>query len=316
MVGLLLLSCRSRFERPIDVESYVFKQPITLTMTVNDANLLRVASTLAIAEIQRLGEALDPLNNTGKLYHLNTTHKSTDPELYGLLQQAELISEFTHGGLNLFVGYLEQAYGFDRMAPRPPSPSTIREILLSMKRARIDFIPERTQVNIYNDAYSITLSGIQEGYVVDQALAHLALAGVHTARVTLGKQMACAASPDGLGWEYTIRDPGDGSTVRELYLENCGAATASILDKAYTYRDNSYFIHLDPKNGQPADSMASVTVVSPSAEMSNALARGIFIMGPQSGLALLNRMSRVEGLIIPREGNVLISDSLYQWMGN
>ena len=75
MVGLLLLSCRSRFDRPIDVKSYIFKQPVTLTMAVSDANLLRVASTLAIAEIQRIGEAFDPLNNKGKLYRLNTTHK-------------------------------------------------------------------------------------------------------------------------------------------------------------------------------------------------------------------------------------------------
>ncbi len=284
-------------------------------MAVSDEELLEVSTTLALAEVRRIENTFDPLNASGSLYHLNQTHSTDNLELYQLLEQAQTVVELTDGGLNLFMGFLEQAYGFFRLTPIPPNDSLIREIMLSIERGRIELSTERTYVQIPNDAFQISLTGIQEGYTADQALAMLALAGISDASVQLGAVQACAESPDGLGWEHTVIHPGTGAELATLYLENCGLATASIRDQAYTYRNVVYYNHLDPHTGYPADSLLSVTVVAPSTELAAALARGIFPHGAAKGLRLLNDLPGVEGLILDSDGQIHRSDSLSFWMG-
>ncbi|MEE9464018.1 MAG: FAD:protein FMN transferase, partial [Candidatus Neomarinimicrobiota bacterium] len=126
---------------------------------------------------------------------------------------------------------------------------------------------------------------------------------------------AYAASADGLGWEHILTHPGTGEELATLYLENCGLATASIRDQAYTYRNTLYYNHLDPRTGYLADSLLSVTIVAPSTELAAALARGIFPLSPVRGLRLLNELPGVEGLLLDSEGQVHRSDSLQIWMG-
>ncbi len=321
LVPLLILclalvgGCRSRFTPVSTVKTLAFEQPLALHLAVSSAELLKVATGLALAEVRRIEETLDPVNTAGSLYQLNQTHSSDDPELYQLLEQALVVSELTGGGLNLFMGHLERAYGFFRIAPQPPRESLIREVILPIHRARIDLSPERSRVKIPNDAYALSLTGIQEGYAADQALAMLEFSGIREAAVQLGANLACAGSPDGLGWEHNITNPTTGEVLARLFLENCGLATASILDQAYTYRDRSYYNHLDPQTGHLADSLLSVTVVAPSTELAAALARGIFPIGPARGIQLLNELPGVDGLLLDPEGHVLVSDSLFIWIG-
>jgi len=213
------------------------------------------------------------------------------------------------------MGYLERAYGFDRLFPRPPGPGMVRELLLPLQRASIQFVPERNQVRIPNDAFTVSLTGIQEGYTADQALAHLVFAGVPNAKVQVGSHVACGGSSDGLGWPISVRDPATGEAVVRLFVENSGVATASVNDQAYTFRNDTYYNHLDPATGRPARSLSSVTVVAPSCELASSLAWGIFVMNPEEGLSLLNELPEVEGILLDPNGGITMSDSLFIWMG-
>ena len=189
-------------------------------------------------------------------------------------------------------------------------------ILLPLRRTSIQFNSERFQVGIPDDAFSVSLSGIQEGYVADQALAHLVLAGLSNAMVQVGYHVACGGSADGTGWAITVPHPESGDVVASLFVENCGVAIASIADQAYTYRGDVYYNHLDPDNGLPASSLVSVTVVAPTCQFAANLARGIFIMGPEEGLNLLNGLPEVEGILLDPDGGMAMSDSMFFWMGS
>ncbi|MFB0517273.1 MAG: FAD:protein FMN transferase [Candidatus Neomarinimicrobiota bacterium] len=315
LVGLLMvLGCKPRFTPVMTVETHFLQSPVVLSLAVESREELQVAATLAVTEIRRLEQVFDPIDTDGGLYRLNETRSITDPELYLILERADQVSRLTAGGLNLFMGYLERAYGFTELFPSPPEPGIVREMLLPLRRATIQLLPERYQVRITNDAFSVSLTGIQEGYVADQALAHLVFAGVPDAKVRVGSHVACGGSPDGLGWPLPVRDPGSGGIVLWLYGENCGIATASVNDRAYTYRDELYYDHLDPATGRPARRLNLVTVVAPSCELAGGLARGIFVMEPGEGLRLLNDLPEVDGMLLDPEGGIAMSDSLFVWM--
>lgn len=307
--------CRTPYSPVVSVETLFLKGPAVLNMA-GDTERLNTAAVLAISELKRLEEMFSPLNTQGSLYLLNETRTLRDPELYPILERAQWISELTEGGLNIFMGYLETAYGFSKEFPRPPGPDALRELLLPLRRASMEFIPERRQVRIPNDAYAIALTGIQEGFAADQVLGHIILAGLQIASVRIGSHLACGASPDGLGWPVQIKHPATDEVVVRLYVEYSCVATASVNDHAYTFRDRAYHIHLDPTTGLPAQTLSLVSVVAPSCELAAGLAMGIFTMVAEKGLRLINDLPEVDGVLIEPDGTVSTSDSLFIWLGS
>lgn len=315
LVVFTSLVCKSRFVPVTTYETYFFQAPVTLHLALEDRDGLELAARLATTEIRRLEQFFDPVYGAGSLAQLNETRSSSDAELYQILERAQQVAEWTRGSLNIFMGYLEQIYEFRNLIPQPPERVDLQEVMLSLNRANITFLPQRSQVSLPDDAYAISLTGIQAGYMADQALAHLSMAGVPNAQVRVRSQIACGGSPDGLGWPIDVMAPDSERRIARLYVEYSGIATASVRDQAYTYRNITYYNHLDPATGRPARRLSSVTVIAPSCEFAAALAKGIFIMDPEEGLHLLNDLPQVDGVLLTSDGQVRMSDSLFIWMG-
>ena len=67
---------------------------------------------------------------------------------------------------------------------------------------------------------------------------------------------------------------------------------------------------LDPRTGQPARLCRSVTIVAASALQADWLSTGVFIMGPDEGMALVERLTGVEAVIVTADNEVKISSGL------
>jgi thiamine biosynthesis lipoprotein len=316
VVLLLLSGCKSRYSSIATAETFFFNSPVIMSLDIHNESVVQTAIGLAMSEIRRLEQTFNPINPGGGLYQLNANRSLRDPELYQILERAFALTELTNGGFSLFLGYLERAYGFDKLLPEPPDATTLREILLTHGRTRIEFDPSRYQITMPNDAFEISLTGLRDGYAADQTLAHLAMAGVQSAMVQVGSHFACGSSVSGLGWQVNIVNPAVEDTEVNLFVEFCGVATASVMDQSYVYRDEVYYNHLDSETGRPARNLSSVTVVAPTSELASGLARGIFILPPDEGLSLLNDLPSVDGLLINNNGEISLSDSMFIWMGD
>jgi thiamine biosynthesis lipoprotein len=60
----------------------------------------------------------------------------------------------------------------------------------------------------------------------------------------------------------------------------------------------------------PAVACRSVTIVTDSALLADGLSTGAFILGPEEGMALIERLDKVEGIIVTAANEVLISSGL------
>ena len=67
---------------------------------------------------------------------------------------------------------------------------------------------------------------------------------------------------------------------------------------------------LDLTLGEPARLSRSVTLVTDRAVIADALAKGVFILGPDAGMALIERTPGVQGVIVSAKNEVLISSGL------
>ena len=67
---------------------------------------------------------------------------------------------------------------------------------------------------------------------------------------------------------------------------------------------------LDLRVGEPSRLCRSVTLVSDRAVLADALAKGVFILGPDQGMALIEKLPGVEGVIVSASNEVLVSAGL------
>jgi len=158
---------------------------------------------------------------------------------------------------------------------------------------------EDNGVYFESEGMKITLGGIAKGYAVDEALDILKDMGIKHALVNAGGDMATLGSkPEGEPWLISLVNPDD--TSQSL-------ATFSFSDKAITTSGNyeRYFdpekkAHhiIDPKTGYSAQECISVTIIAENATQADALATGVFVMGPEGGVGLVESLDNVECLIV------------------
>ena len=76
-------------------------------------------------------------------------------------------------------------------------------------------------------------------------------------------------------------------------------------------RDGIRFHHiLDPRTGRSADGAWSVTILGDDATLTDALSTSVFVLGPERGLALIDRLPGVDAIIVDPQGRLLFSADL------
>jgi thiamine biosynthesis lipoprotein len=93
-------------------------------------------------------------------------------------------------------------------------------------------------------------------------------------------------------------------------LVNCTFSTSGDYERFFIRNGRRYHHILDPDTGEPTQGTASVTIVSNKAVIADALSTGVFVMGPGQGMALIEELPDVEGVIVTEAGEVRVSSGL------
>ena len=107
------------------------------------------------------------------------------------------------------------------------------------------------------------------------------------------------SNPEGAPWCIGIRHPRrDGELIDSLRVSNQAVCTSGDYERRAP-GGNGHHI-LDPRSGASPHAVASATVVASGAMLADALATAAFVLGPEDGIQLLDRMG-VSGLIVTQE---------------
>jgi thiamine biosynthesis lipoprotein len=97
-------------------------------------------------------------------------------------------------------------------------------------------------------------------------------------------------------WSVGIRHPREDGLLDSLLVSDTAVCTSGDYERRSP--DDAHRHHiLDPRRGVSADTVASVTVVAPTAMVADALATAAFVLGPIDGLRLLESQG-VDGIIV------------------
>ncbi len=138
------------------------------------------------------------------------------------------------------------------------------------------------------DTVRIDLGGIAKGYAIEQAADVLRRAELAGGLVEVGGDIVCfGRPPSGESWEVDIKDPFGAGRLARLRLPDGGAVCTSGNYARFSQLAGRRHSHIiDPRTGQPADAVLSVTVVAADAVTADIWATALSVLGP-AGFDLL-----------------------------
>ena len=288
---------------------------VSITVVARDEAVAQAAATAGFAEIRRLEELLSTWIPTSELSRVNAsaavwpTHVS--PETLTVVQRAIQVAEMTDGGFNIAVGPAVNAWNVSE-THRIPTESELDALrpLVDLQAIHVD-LREQT---IYLDkaGMRIDVGGIGKGYAADQAVEALRKAGAVAGVVALsGDIKTFGQLPNGKLFPIGVQHPReDGAVLVWIDLQDEAISTAGDYERFFE-RDGIRYHHiLDPRTLQPARGCQSVTVIAREGVLADGLDTGIFVMGPELGMRLVEALPDVEAVIVDAEGRLLVSSGL------
>lgn len=242
-----------------------------------------------------------------ELMRLNEAHGPVvvSPELFECLERARVHCEATDGLFDPAVGGALLAHGYDRsfgagMLDRdaPVHPARGGRFL------EVELV--RATRTVTRPAHIVLdLGGMVKGATVDAALAHVGDAGAVDAG---GDARVHGPGLDGASWLVDVEDPADPSrTVATLALDDQAVATSASNRRAWRLGAGRAHHLIDPRTQAPAvTDLLQVTVVAPTTELAEVLAKAAFVAGRRGARALLSRHPRVGGVLVCANGTVVI----------
>lgn len=231
-----------------------------------------------------------------------------------VLHAARQISEWTNGKFDVTFGPLADIWKFDAQNQDDsiPDEAAIRSRLPLVDYRRIEIDDSAGTVLLGRKGMRVHLGGIGKGYAVERAAAILRRAGLRDFMIQAGGDLYVGGYKEGRPWRLGINDPRGpaGRTFATVDLSDGTFSTSGDYSRFFM-RDGVRYHHLiDPATGRPARACRSVTIVADSPLQADGLSTGVFILGPADGMALIERLPNVEGLIVTATNGVTVSSGL------
>jgi thiamine biosynthesis lipoprotein len=290
---------------------------IEAVIVVDPGQTERAARALdGVKELFRINEAaLSRFLASSELSALNASGGRpfrASPTLFAVVEAAVSAASATSGVFDPTILNALIAAGYDRSfetldlhqpgaVTLPPRRAGWRDLYLD-EEARTIKIP---------DGCRLDLGGIGKGWTLDRAAG--LLNSFDSFAVDAGGDMVLAGRPaDGAAWRIGIQDPEAPSRdITQLRRTDCAIATSTSTQRCWLRGGRSQHHLIDPHTGCPSASGAvAVTVFSPTAVQAETLAKAALILGPGSGLRLLEREPGVDGLIVLDGGYIQTTDGL------
>ncbi|CAM4184958.1 FAD:protein FMN transferase [Zobellia nedashkovskayae] len=270
-------------------------------------------ATAEILRIENMISAWNPDSETS-LINKNAGIKpvKVSLELYMLIERAKQISEITDGAFDITFASMDDIWKFDGSMKNMPSPEDISESIKNVGYEKIILNPIERTVYLSQKGMKISFGAIGKGYAADKAKEFLVskqvLGGIINAA---GDLTTWGTKATGEKWLIGIANPlSDEKIFSWLPVVESSVATSGNSEKYVTFDGVKYSHIINPRTGYPSTGINSVSVFAKSAELCDALATAVYIMGKEDGLALINQLGVTEVILIDADNKVYKSSGI------
>lgn len=269
------------------------------------------------AEFERLDRLLSVWHADSEVQRLNRAagHGPVPigPDLVAVLAAAADAHRRTGGRFDITFGALTDVWRFDHdQDNRIPTEAEIAARLPLVGAAAVKLSSAEGTAEIVRTGVRVHLGGIGKGYAVDRGAALLREAGFRDFLIQAGGDLYAAGRRGDRPWRVGLFDPRgkDGATFATIDLVDETFSTSGDYERFFVKDGIRYHHILDPTSGQPARLSRSVTILARDALTADWVSTGAFILGPEEGMALIESLPDVEGVIVGADNAVSVSSGL------
>ncbi len=271
---------------------------------------------LAVTEIVRIEKLIsswDPNSQTSEI-NRNAGLKAVtvNRELFSLIQRAIKISEITDGAFDISYASMDRIWKFDGSMNEMPSEEEIKASVAKVGFKNILLDEKNSTVFLKKSGMKIGFGAIGKGYAADKAKDLLLSKGVPGGIINASGDMnTWGKQPDGREWMVALTNPLNKDQAFALLPIREGAVvTSGDYEKFVQFNGVRYSHIINPKTGYPGTGIISVSVFAPKAELADALATSVFVLGKNVGLNRIDQLPQVECIIIEANGNIITSKNI------
>jgi len=271
----------------------------------------------AIEEIRRIEKLLTTYDESSETNLINR-NAGIEPvkvskEIFDLIERSKKISHITQGSFDITYGSIDKKlWNFDPSMTSLPDPETAKQSVRLINYKNVILDEEKRTVFLKEKGMRIGFGGIGKGYAADMAKILLIQKGIKSGIVNAaGDLTAWGCHPNGKPWTIGIADPQEAQhSFSHLEITNTSIATSGNYEKFVMIGGKRYSHTINPKTGLPVSGIKSVTIISPNAEIADAMATPVMVMGIKTGLDLINQIKGLACIIVDDNDTVYTSKNV------
>jgi thiamine biosynthesis lipoprotein len=230
------------------------------------------------------------------------------PELAALLEASIDWARRTGGAFDVTGGPLFDVWQQARQDGVLPEESRIAARLALVGYEKIE-MGEGT-ARLARPGMRLDFGAIGKGFAADRAATVLREAGFPDALIDAGGDLHIGGTRGGERWRVGVRHPRRPGMLATLAASDRAVATSGDYEQFFTIDGMRYGHVIDLRTGRPVRGVTSVTVIARTATAADALATGLYVLGAQQGLELVEGLPGTEALFVLEDGTIRCSTGL------
>ena len=288
-----------------------------ISVAADNADVAETHIDAAVAEISRIEKLLTTFSDDSQTNAINRNAGiqpvKVDEEVFGLIARSLKISALTQGAFDITYGSIDKSlWNFDVNMKKLPDTETARRSVRLINYRNVTLDAANITVFLKESGMRIGFGGIGKGYAAERAKKVLKDRGVLSGVVNAsGDLTTWGVQPDGKKWTVGIANP---DSINEIFsymdISDMAVATSGNYEKFVMIDGKKYSHTINPRTGLPVAGIKSVTIITTNAEIADAMATPVMIMGTYVGLDMINQMKNIEAIVIDDDNRLYTSKNI------
>jgi thiamine biosynthesis lipoprotein len=290
--------------------------PFEITVVAKDTVEGNFYVNLAVNEVKRIENLISDWIPTTQISQVNQNAGivpiKVNNEVFELVERALKISKLTDGAFDISYASMDKIWKFDGSMKEMPSPEAIKKSVERIGYEKIILDTKNKTIFLKDAGMKLGLGGIGQGYIADKVKEVLQAKGCTAGIVNVsGDINTWGSQTDGKPWTVGIVNTLNKNKVFATFpLIDSAVETSGSYEKYVTFNNIRYSHIIDPRTGYPATGVVSVSVFAKQTEIADALATGVFVLGVEVGLNLINQLKGIECIIVDDKGKIFTSKGI------
>ena len=235
-------------------------------------------------------------------------------DTYYVIEKAIKYCSLSKGAFDITIRPIVGLWGIGKEGAKVPNINEIKEKLRAVNYKDIVIDKKNNSIFLKNEKQEIDVGGIAKGFAADEVRNIMLKNKIKSALINLGGNIfAIGTKGDGTEWIVGIQNPlkTRGEFVLTINVINKSVVTSGSYERYFESGGKRFHHIINPSTGYPSESdIMSATIISDNSIDGDGLSTGVYIMGVQKAMKLIEEIKGIDAIFITKNKEVYVTSGL------